>query len=58
MKCSKPNESTSSLYKMDMSETTPNSTRERRNETNQAAAIKNAYKRKDKTHGRKQQRSD
>ena len=31
-----------------MSETTPNSTRERRNETNQAAVAKNAYKRKDK----------
>lgn len=41
-----------------MSERTPNSTRERRNETNQAAAAKNAYKRKDKTHGRKQQCSD
>ena len=58
MKCSTPNESTSSLYKMDMSEKTSNSTRERRNKTNQAVAAKNAYKRKDKTHGRKQQCSD
>lgn len=54
MKCSKPNESTSYLYKKDMSETTPNSTRERRKETNQTVAAENAYKRKDKTHGRKQ----
>ena len=41
-----------------MSEKTPNSTRERRNKTNQAVAAKNAYKRKDKTHGRKQQCTD